>query len=167
MVWGVFQARVFAWQNVSLAWNPSPDETVVAYNVYFGLDSGFYSQVLPVGNASAANIDGLAAGATYYFAVSAIDVDGNESPLSEEVVFTTPAPKPVTLNTELYTDENGQPYALLITGDTAENGSWELDYSSDLKNWSPYTYGYGGDMVVPVWFYPESESPMFFRLVSY
>jgi hypothetical protein len=164
---GTLQLPLFAWQQVSLAWNPSPDSNVVSYTVYFGLDGSYYSQAIPVGDALETPIYGLAPGATYHFAVSASDADGNESPLSEEVTFTVPQPKPVELKTEMYQDDSGQPFAMAITGNNGKNGWWSLEFSTDLLEWQPYAYGFDADVFALVWIRDETEPQMFFRLISF
>src|SRR5947207_2189197 len=69
-----------AWsgQNVSLAWNSSPDADVVAYTVHYGVASGVYSSSLNVGNHTSATVPGLQDGTTYYFVVSASNAAGLE-----------------------------------------------------------------------------------------
>lgn len=161
------QSRVLAWQDVTLAWNPSPDEDVVGYNVYFGVADAGFSQVVPLDNVLETSINGLAAGATYHFAVSAIDVDGNESPLSEEVTFTVPQPAPVELTTQIYLDESEQPYAMTIEGNTSQDGWWGIESSLDLREWQPYVYGYGADVFALAWLHYEAEPQKFFRLITY
>ena len=83
-----------AWsgQNVSLAWNSSPDADVVAYTVHYGVASGVYSSSLNVGNHSSATVPGLQDGTTYYFVVSASNAAGLEGGPSNEVSFDSPAP---------------------------------------------------------------------------
>lgn len=71
-------------QNVNLAWSPSTDSDVVGYKVYHGTASKSYSTSLNVGSATSYTLSGLSAG-TYYFAVTAYDLSGNESGFSNEV----------------------------------------------------------------------------------
>jgi len=52
--------------SAALAWQPSPSEGVVAYHIYYGNRSYQSSLVVPSQNTTA-EIDGLDAGATYYF----------------------------------------------------------------------------------------------------
>jgi hypothetical protein len=79
---------------VHLAWNastntggPSPTD-LVGYRLYYGLSSGNYHVTLDVGNALSAALDGLEEGKTYYFAVTAYDLEGFESDFSNEVSMT-------------------------------------------------------------------------------
>lgn len=90
-----------AWSaSVALSWNPSPDNTVVAYKIYYGTESGNYPNSASVGNVTNTTLTGLLNGTTYYFAAVAIDDLGSESLLSNEAFATPPFPanQPPTLN---------------------------------------------------------------------
>ena len=98
----IIQLPAFA-QNVTLAWNPSTDPTVVGYNIYYGGTSGNYTNTLPAGNATNITVSGLVAGDTYYFAATAYNNSGEQSPLSSEVSYSVPTNaaavnQPPTLN---------------------------------------------------------------------
>lgn len=70
-------------RTVKLGWGASTDGAVVGYKVYHGVYSGTYSDAIVVNAASAdytTAIKGL-----HFFAVSAMDAAGNESPRSAEV----------------------------------------------------------------------------------
>jgi len=246
-------------QSVELSWNDSPDTNVVAYNVYFGTQSGQYGSPISFGDVSDVTIPGFEQGMTYYFAVSAVDAEGNESILSNEAIYTVPTtgarppgpvheaefrvgrhailndgtvtfnlddathdlfsseadffesganlvdqglrggskepalassaerkakespgingtstvsplPAPMVLQTQIIPDENGQPYELEISTDSAVSGSWEMDASTDLQNWIYYTSGTGCgngdghdvDVCIPI----DAWVPrMFFRVI--
>src|SRR5213593_415627 len=72
--------------SVALTWNPSPDPAVVGYFLYIGTASGSYTIKLDVGNYSGTTVSGLLQGRTYYFASTAYDASGYESPLSSPEV---------------------------------------------------------------------------------
>jgi len=76
---------------VTLAWNPSTSTNVVSYKVYCGLASGVYTNAISVGVTTNATITNLTAGVTYYFVATAVDASGNESPFSNEAVYSVPA----------------------------------------------------------------------------
>jgi hypothetical protein len=78
---------VFAGE-VSLAWNPSASEDVAGYKVYVGLSSRNYGEPIVIGNQTTYTVTGLSEGTTYYFAVTAYDLSGNESGFSNEVSTT-------------------------------------------------------------------------------
>jgi hypothetical protein len=68
-----------------LSWDPSDEPLVAGYRVYLGTASGVYSRTVDVGDQTWAWVTSLRRGRTYFFAVTAYDVFGNESPTSEEV----------------------------------------------------------------------------------
>ena len=76
--------------SVTLAWDPSPDASVVAYKVYYGPTSRGYTNSIQVGNVTNASIVGLVEGSTYYFGATALDGSGFESDFSNETLFTVP-----------------------------------------------------------------------------
>jgi PKD repeat protein len=86
--------------SVRLGWEASTTP-VDGYQVYYGLSSGDYDVTLDVGNALSVAINGLVAGLTYYFAVTAYNRSGHESAFSDEVTTqpsasgTPPLPQPV------------------------------------------------------------------------
>jgi hypothetical protein len=70
--------------DVSLAWDPSVSPNIAGYKVYFGNSSGTYGTPITAGNQTTYTVTGLTSG-TYYFAVTAVDAQGNESDFSNEV----------------------------------------------------------------------------------
>ena len=74
---------------VTLAWDPNPEPSVQGYRVYYGKASGFYTDVLDVGNRTDCVIPGLDAGTTYFFACTAYSATGDESNFSGEIVYAT------------------------------------------------------------------------------
>jgi len=79
----------------TLAWDAVTDPGLQGYRVYYGTLAGTYlqspGQGLPVGNGKTTyQVTGLSTGATYYFAVTAYDSQGDESPYSNEVLKVIP-----------------------------------------------------------------------------
>lgn len=70
--------------DVSLAWDPSISSNISGYRLYIGSSSRSYGAPIQLGNQTAHTVTGLAAG-TWYFSVTAFDVNGNESGFSNEV----------------------------------------------------------------------------------
>src|SRR6478735_3310764 len=91
--WLAVFARIssFAAGNVTLAWDASTDASVTGYRVYYGVGSANYTNSAAVGNVTSAVLANLADDATYYFAVTAYDAEGFESPFSNETSYTVPA----------------------------------------------------------------------------
>ena len=73
--------------DVSLAWDPSISPNISGYKVYVGTSSRYYNAPITIGNQTTYTVTGLTNG-TYYFAVTAFDIDGNESDYSNEVSTT-------------------------------------------------------------------------------
>jgi fibronectin type 3 domain-containing protein len=74
--------------SVKLGWNASPDADVAGYRVYYGSSSRNYTNSVDVGNVLTNTVAGLINGTRYYFAVTAYDMIGLESPYSNEVNYT-------------------------------------------------------------------------------
>ena len=73
-------------KSVTLAWDPSPDPTVVGYRVYYGSSSRSYTQSIDAGSATTATVSNLTAG-EYFFVVTAYNSDGVESAPSTVLTF--------------------------------------------------------------------------------
>jgi hypothetical protein len=69
----------------------TPLTDLAGYNVYYGPSPAVYGQVENVGNVMTYTINNLQDGLTYYFAVTAYDMSGNESGYSNEVSKTITA----------------------------------------------------------------------------
>ena len=79
----------FAATIATLAWDKVTAPNLSGYRIYYGTVPGTYLQArgqgLSAGNATAYTVTGLKRGFRYYFAVTALDSSGNESPYSSEV----------------------------------------------------------------------------------
>ena len=71
--------------DVTLAWDPNPEDDIAGYNVYYGRISGDYERIETVSE-SRATIT-IKGSKTMYFAVTAFNADGLESALSAEVHY--------------------------------------------------------------------------------
>jgi PKD repeat protein len=85
-----FGNPAFAGQ-ASLAWNASASTGVTGYKVYYGTASRSYSTHVDVQGALSTTVPNLAAGTTYYFAVTAYNAAG-ESGYSNEASAAIPSP---------------------------------------------------------------------------
>lgn len=82
--------------SVTLAWDKSPGTNVIVnYNVYYGVTSATYTNVVSAGTNLTVAVTNLARGVTYWFAATAVDNAGLESDYSTEV-FTTTKGKPAS-----------------------------------------------------------------------
>jgi hypothetical protein len=73
---------------VTLAWDANTETDLAGYKIYYGTGSGDYLEPIDVGNTTQYTHTGFAEGVTYYIAVTAYDVDNNESAYSAELVHT-------------------------------------------------------------------------------
>lgn len=115
---------------VSLAWDASPETNVVGYFIYFGMESGVYSNRTEVGNTNTCTVGGLTKGVTYYFVVTATAADGLESDPSNEVAYLVPGVMQVLLQRVGTTFPS-------ISFPIAPGQRCELQASSDLVSWLP------------------------------
>jgi len=132
LLFTVFSAPAQALPSVTLAWNPSPDPSVVSYKVYYGVASHTYTQVVDAGKSTNATLSGLVAGVTYYFAVTAYNSLGLESSYSNEVGYTVPAN---TLNPRLQIRITAGRQAAL-TGTGTPGHTYEIRATTNLRTWT-------------------------------
>ncbi|MBI5645886.1 MAG: hypothetical protein HY962_03060 [Ignavibacteriae bacterium] len=78
---------------VELRWIENQEGDIAGYNVY--VSSSYRGRYDLIGNTRTASFVDLDAvnGVTYYYAVAAYDINGNESDLSRDVVYDTPRPE--------------------------------------------------------------------------
>lgn len=76
---------------IQASWNANTESDLAGYKLYYGTSKDKLSNVIDVGKVTSYTSPDLAAGDTYYFAVSAYDASGNESELSDIVGITVPA----------------------------------------------------------------------------
>lgn len=72
---------------ITLVWQPNTESDLAGYKVYFGERSRQYTQIIDVGTNTFYALDHLPRNKTYYFVVTAYDVNGNESSRSQEVIL--------------------------------------------------------------------------------
>ena len=77
-------------QNITMAWDASPDSAVTGYNLYYGTTAGVYAGKLDVGNVLTTTVNITPRGVLYYFAAAAYDANGIESPFSNEISTNAP-----------------------------------------------------------------------------
>lgn len=129
--------------SLTLAWNPSTSPEVVSYIAYRGTAPGNYTRSSNVGNLTTATISGLFFGITYYFAITAADVDGLESDFSNEFSYRLELPRVQLQSRGLV---NGQ-FVLTVTG--LAGNRYNLEATQDLATWTvigTVTVGAGGSL---------------------
>ena len=78
---------------LTLAWDPNTDPNIAGYKIYYGTIRSNYTFKVDVGKYESVTISGLEPGKTYYFAVTAYDLSGNESDFSDEISYPGPGQK--------------------------------------------------------------------------
>jgi len=78
---------------IELFWNANPEHNIAGYNVY--VSSSYDGRYTAIGSSEEPYyVDwGAVNGNYYYYAVTAYDFDGNESPLSKDVAYDVPRPE--------------------------------------------------------------------------
>ena len=75
---------------VSLTWDPNHEEDLAGYRVYWGPQSRDYSHSADIGDQVNYTVPNLTEGQVYFFAVTAYDVNQQESDYSVELAFAVP-----------------------------------------------------------------------------
>ncbi len=107
---------------VRVSWLANSDADLAGYRVYYGTSSGSYDNTLDAGLSTSVEIEGLAQGDTYYFAVTAYDTSGNESAFSEERSISIPLDSSVANDN----DNDGIPDYIEL--------SWGLDTNNPMDS---------------------------------
>jgi hypothetical protein len=120
--------------SVTLAWSPPiPNLTIAGYRLYYGTSSHNYSTMLDLGNVTSGTITGLTAGQTWYFAVTAYNVVGLESPFSGELSYTLP---PASLLATLKLRMATNPKRAILSGTAPAGYVYDVLAATDLKTWN-------------------------------
>jgi hypothetical protein len=98
-VFGMMVSDLVRGATVTLAWNASAGSSVAGYHLYYGGVTQNYTNMVDAGRATNCTVTGLNVGLTYYFAVTAYDVVGLESPFSPEISYTVPTTNSVPPST--------------------------------------------------------------------
>lgn len=155
-------------QFVQLAWNPVFGKNIVGYNLYFGGQSGSYTNRLLLGNVPTAFFNG-APGTTYFFSVKARDTAGGESGPSNEITYTFPSLSVASVHLNLNLGAQpaptlvvGMSNGITITSSDVVGSQWVLEASEDLRNWR--TVAAGSNSTVNTTVVSNGAPALFFRL---
>ena len=77
------------WASIGIGFDPSPDPSVVGYNLYYGFSESL-EEVVDLGPETEYRFTDLQEGATYYFAATAYDENGFESDFSNVLAIQVP-----------------------------------------------------------------------------
>jgi hypothetical protein len=109
ILFAVFTAAPASAQDITLAWDPNEDPDTAGYRVYYGTRSGYYTQVINVGESTICSVPDLSPARTYYFAVTAYDINNIESGFSAELKLDRRHSPPGWLTVLLLNDEEPPP----------------------------------------------------------
>jgi hypothetical protein len=70
---------------ITLAWDQNSESDIAGYRIYYGQESGIYTNVVDIGNYTSCVIADLEDGETYYFVATAYNTSGYESGYSNEI----------------------------------------------------------------------------------
>ncbi len=103
-------------QRVKLAWDASPSPGVAGYRIHFGTNAGNYSFVTNVGLVRTQTVV-LPHTGRWFFAATAVDSNGIESPLSNQVQW------------------EAKPVAPVVLGESFVRLTPVIERSTNLVNW--------------------------------
>lgn len=110
---------------VLLEWNPNPEPDIAGYRVHYGTESRTYTEVVDVGNVTAAVLSGLEVGPTYHCVLTAYNTLGLESGFSRELVFEFDRQvEGCLVRAEAEAGELFEPMAVAAAGGGAGVGNW-------------------------------------------
>jgi hypothetical protein len=119
---------------VALAWAPGTSRLLAGYRLYSGGASRTYTNMIDVGNATTNSITGLAAGVTYFFAVTTYDSTGLESDFSSEVSYTVPSSLKISRSWSGTPPPGGPVITLSATGQPGQR--FDVLSSRDFALWT-------------------------------
>jgi hypothetical protein len=129
-----FGATAPAGQSVTLVWNANTDPNVTGCNVYYGVSSGNYTNMINAGNVTNTTVSGLVAGVTYYFAATTYDSVGDQSGYSAEATYTVPTTVSTTpAQVQIRSAPAGQ-FTLTVSGPSGK--TYNIQATQDLMTWT-------------------------------
>src|SRR6185436_12571770 len=106
---------------ISLQWDAVADADLAGYRVYYGASAHAYTGSVDVGNVTSTTVTGLSDCATWFLAVKAYDLSGNESAsYSNEI---SGMPRPSVASVSPAAAEQGRTLTLTITGANFASGA--------------------------------------------
>ncbi len=131
-------AQVVSAASITITWDRNQEPDIAGYKVYWGTASGSYSDSATINDTAtdppttAYNIDGLDVGTTYYFAIKAFDLAGQESIYSDEVSIDIPGGDDP--GEEVSWDEWYETQEIVEIGEVSVKHQWKTVQLSDLRN---------------------------------
>lgn len=144
-------------EQVIIEWYPNGEYDLAGYQVWRGRDSTNFDNLAEVSENTTRYVDTTVRnGETYYYAVSAYDVDGNESELSPENAWDTPRPEGRNITLD---DYNSFPERSGFDFSRPEKGSVPWDTPA-----TDVYFGFDADIGIP---YLYSDNDTFLQDLGY
>lgn len=124
----VFSNEIFA-GTIKLRWDPVGDNDLDGYKVYFGYESGVYTEVVDVGNTTTHTLSDLQDCTTHFIAVTSYDYHDNESDLSNEVSGWA---RPIIETMSPSSAKQGERVSVVFSGSNYDDGSYPYFSSPDI-----------------------------------
>jgi len=137
-------------EEVVINWYPNQEKDLKGYMIYRSFEKlGKYVEIDMVGSEASSYVDkNVKNGTTYYYAVSAIDFNDNESELSPEIVEDTPRPAGRNIKLEDYSlrpERSGFDFSSPEKGaQTFDLSNIDIYFGIDTEVWVPYIYSDNG-----------------------
>jgi len=142
----------------TISWDPNPEPDIEGYKVFYGINSGNYTDCVTVNSTqTSCEITGLQGGNTYYFAVKAVDASGQESEFSSEVSMYIAAPiVPPNADIQVNANHGIAPFEVILDAGLSSDSdgnivlySWQFgDGSSATGVTSSHIYNTPGTYIV-------------------
>mgnify|MGYP006299498725 CR=1 FL=1 len=123
---------------ITIQWQNNSEPDLASYKVHYGTQSGNYTEVVNAGKSTSYQTPDLVEGQTYYFALTALDNNNNESNYSNEIsaripVNDTDAPsKPVIANHRL---DGKKIHVSWNPNDETDLEGYKVHYGTTSKNY--------------------------------
>lgn len=111
---------------------PSPIFNIVNYNIYYGNNTGYYTNKINIGTNTVYTLS-LLRGATYFAAATSTDINGLESNFSNEITFTVPSLPPAPTNLRVFAYD---PIAQSVYGIMNELQLFSLEKTNEFDDWA-------------------------------
>lgn len=129
----VYQAAPGETRSVALAWDPSPDSSVVGYRIYYGTQTGNWTNHIDVGSQISVTLAGFTPQTTNFLTVKAYDANQMESEPSNEIQYIAPGVPSPTLSTAV---AKLNTKGVKLNFQATSGVEYRIEATEDFKNWT-------------------------------
>ena len=119
--------------DLTLEWDPSPSPDVIGNHLYFGTTSGDYTDDIAIGDVTSVDVPDLSYDVTYYFVVTAVGVNGQESAYSNEFSYVRNLPPLPIAIIQIQAVADGQ-FMLTVPGTAGH--TYDIEATEDFNTWT-------------------------------